>query len=105
VEHIERLDLPADHAAYAGHFPGAPILPGVVLLDAALHAVAHAVAHPLAPAGAWRIDSAKFFAPVRPGDRLELAYACTGPTRLRFEIRGADGRTFASGVISHVDGS
>jgi len=101
VEHIERLDLPADHAAYAGHFPGAPILPGVVLLDAALHAVAH----PLAPAGAWRIDSAKFFAPVRPGDRLELAYARTGPTQLRFEIRGADGRTFASGVISHVDGS
>ena len=101
MEHIERLDLPADHAAYAGHFPGAPILPGVVLLDAALHAVAH----PLAPAGAWRIDSAKFFAPVRPGDRLELAYARTGPTQLRFEIRGADGRTFASGVISHVYGS
>ncbi len=97
--HVEGLDIAADHAAYAGHFPGAPILPGVVLLDAALHAVTP----PDAPAGAWRIDSAKFFSAVRPGDRLQLAHERTGAARLRFEIRGADGRTFAAGVLSHAD--
>jgi len=39
------LQIPSDHPAYAGHFPGQPILPGVVLLDAAQRLIesAHAV--------------------------------------------------------------
>jgi 3-hydroxymyristoyl/3-hydroxydecanoyl-(acyl carrier protein) dehydratase len=27
------FDLSADHAAFAGHFPGKPILPGVIQID------------------------------------------------------------------------
>jgi 3-hydroxymyristoyl/3-hydroxydecanoyl-(acyl carrier protein) dehydratase len=97
MERVERLDISAEHAAYAGHFPGSPMLPGVVLLDAVLHAVA--------PPGPWRIETAKFFAAVRPGDPLQLAYACPSATRLRFEIRGADGGTLACGTMSRADGT
>ncbi len=100
MEHVEPLEIAADHAAYAGHFPGAPILPGAVLLDAALQALApHAAA-----GGAWRIETAKFFAVVRPGDRLEIVHARVGPARLRFTIRGTDGAARAAGLISHADG-
>ena len=34
--------VPLDHPAFAGHFPGKPILPGVVLLDVALQTIAGA---------------------------------------------------------------
>ncbi|HEY8356194.1 MAG TPA: 3-hydroxyacyl-ACP dehydratase [Ramlibacter sp.] len=63
------LEFAADHPAFAGHFPGAPIVPGVLLLDAALHALEAAG---LPPAG---IASAKFLQPVAPAQQLALA--CT----------------------------
>lgn len=63
------LEFPADHPAFAGHFPGAPIVPGVLLLDAALHALEAAG---LPPTG---IASAKFLQPVAPAQALSLA--CT----------------------------
>ena len=67
MKHVERLDIAPDHPAYAGHFPGAPILPGVVLLDAALLTMAAAVHFDLAAA---RISAVKFHAVVRPADQL-----------------------------------
>jgi 3-hydroxyacyl-[acyl-carrier-protein] dehydratase len=39
--------VPADHPSLAGHFPGAPVVPGVVVLDYALSRLAW-------PAGAGR---------------------------------------------------
>jgi 3-hydroxyacyl-[acyl-carrier-protein] dehydratase len=36
---ITILHIPAQHPAFDGHFPGAPLLPGVVLLDEILEAV------------------------------------------------------------------
>lgn len=84
------LPIEYDHPAYAGHFPGRPILPGVVLLDraqGALEAACHCRITGLA--------QAKFLSPVTPGEALELDYeACTNG--LRFEIR-CDMRRVASG--------
>jgi 3-hydroxymyristoyl/3-hydroxydecanoyl-(acyl carrier protein) dehydratase len=91
-----RLAVATDHPAYAGHFPGDPILPGVVLLDAALWALA---AESGRPAAAARIKSAKFHSPVRPGEILSLHF--TEPTAgdVRFEIR-CDARSVASGSVA-----
>lgn len=55
--------IPPDHPALAGHFPGNPIVPGVVLLDAVLRA---------AGLGRARLPSVKFHAPLRPGEEFTI---------------------------------
>lgn len=81
------LRVPVDHPAFAGHFPGAPILPGVVLLTWVLEAALAepALADLIGPAP--RIANAKFLSPVRPGDELtvQLIPSAQGQ-RLRFEV-------------------
>src|ERR1051325_2907980 len=83
------LHVPAHHPAFDGHFPGAPLLPGVVLLDEMLQAVR-------AESG-WTIASENFWHPVRRGGPLTLEQGpplAKGP--VRFPIRSA-GQPVASG--------
>ena len=94
-EHAMPLPIPADHPAYAGHFPGRPILPGVVLLDAALHALA---ARGGVQAGPVQLKSAKFLSPALPGEALTLHYAESPAGGFRFEIRCGE-RGVASGAV------
>ncbi len=87
------LNIAADHPAFAGHFPGTPILPGVVLLDAALHAAAAA-----APAAAWQIVTAKFHRVVRPGAVLTLEQETLPNGSVRFSVSEMD-ELVASGTL------
>ena len=41
------LNIPPDHPAFAGHFPGRPIVPGVLLLDHALLLAEQRMGRPL----------------------------------------------------------
>jgi 3-hydroxyacyl-[acyl-carrier-protein] dehydratase len=74
------LTIGADHPALAGHFPGAPIVPGVLLLDEIVSALA------IAGAQQWRIGAAKFLHPVRPGETLTLAHERLANGAIRFSI-------------------
>ncbi len=78
-----RLRFPAAHPAFAGHFPGAPMVPGALLLAAALDALG------LARAG-LEIASAKFLHPVPPGAEVEVSHRGN-----RIELR-AEGRVVAT---------
>lgn len=89
------LSIAADHPAYAGHFPGRPILPGVVLLDRTQAALESASG--LTVTG---IAMAKFLSPALPGDVLALDYEATD-TALRFEIRCGE-RRVATGRFTAV---
>lgn len=76
----------ADHPALAGHFPGNPVVPGVVLLDHVASAILAAhLGHRLAA-----VPQVKFLRPVRPGERVTIAYQ-PGPSPIRFTCSvGAD---------------
>ncbi len=90
------LTMPADHPAYDGHFPGAPVLPGAVLLAAAIDAIE--AAEPRS-AGRWRVPVMKFLGAVRPGEPLELEFHRLESGAIRFQL-DSRGRAIAEGTLS-----
>ena len=90
------LRIAADHPAYAGHFPGRPILPGVALLSEVMHAVALATGR---GTERWSLAAAKFLLPVTPGMALTLVQTPLEGGAVRFEVRSAAG-IVASGTLS-----
>jgi 3-hydroxyacyl-[acyl-carrier-protein] dehydratase len=87
------LLVPTQHPAFDGHFPGAPLLPGVVLLDEMLRAVESD-----GRGAGWSIATAKFLQAVRPGETLTLEHELLANGALRFAIRSA-GRPVATGTL------
>jgi len=97
------LSIAADHPAYTGHFPGNPVLPGVVLLDATLQALSRAGHGSAPPPQALRgpplqVATAKFQSMVRPGEALTLEHEVLPNGSIRFSIRAAD-RAVATGML------
>lgn len=95
MSRVTQWIVPADHPVFAGHFPGRPILPGVVLLDMVLHVVADAVEIGLE---ACEIGAVKFLSPAKPGDTLEIRHDFPVDGIIRFDISAGE-RKIASGNI------
>ena len=98
--------VPLDHPAFAGHFPGQPLLPGALILAEVMEAVQRV------PALAARLGShptlaaAKFLAPVRPGSTLsiELQPEPGAARGVRFDVR-CDGVVAVTGRWAAVQES
>lgn len=90
------LAIDARHPAFEGHFPGQPILPGVVLLAEAM-----AILESLQdrPPEQWTLASAKFLSPAKPGEALVMSHERLSTGAVRWEI-GAAGRVVATGLAT-----
>ena len=95
------LQIPLDHPAFAGHFPGAPIVPGVVLLDAVVHAarINQAEGTPdSVRADMCQISTAKFLSPVGPGELLTISCERAPSGSVHFTIVSGS-RKVATGTL------
>ena len=95
--------IAADHPSLPGHFPGRPLVPGVVMLERVIEAVEAAqFALGRAPLAApLRLPQVKFLQPLLPGElaRIELAPVEGAPARWRFRIL-RDAALLASGEVA-----
>lgn len=76
------LRIDPTHPALPGHFPGDPIVPGVVLLDRVIACI-ESEGRTLR-----RLLAVKFLAPLRPGEEAVIAFS--GDVRVRFRITRGD---------------
>lgn len=90
-----RFSIPEDHPALPGHFPGHPVVPGVVLLDRVAEALLR-----------WRgarivgMPQVKFMRPLLPGQSAEL-HLEDGVDSVRFKLLHDD-TLIASGQLEIV---
>jgi 3-hydroxyacyl-[acyl-carrier-protein] dehydratase len=93
AELIASLQAPLDHPCYEGHFPGRPVLPGVVLLELVAEAIGR---------GAPRaIGAVKFQRALLPGENFTLHWNAKG-ARVDFHCERA-GQPVAEGVFTFGD--
>jgi 3-hydroxymyristoyl/3-hydroxydecanoyl-(acyl carrier protein) dehydratase len=91
VDRNSKILAPLNHPSYDGHFPGNPVVPGVVLLELIVEAMARG-----APRSLSRV---KFQRAVKPGEAIELAWESIGDSvSFRCE-RG--GELLAEGVFGY----
>ena len=88
--------VPANHPAFPGHFPGRPIVPGVVLLDQAILFAEKLLG---TEALRWQIGNAKFLSPVGPGESLVFSLQPTPRGAIAFTVKSGD-RAVASGSLT-----
>jgi 3-hydroxymyristoyl/3-hydroxydecanoyl-(acyl carrier protein) dehydratase len=95
------VEVGADHPAFAGHFPGRPLLPGVALLAAVLEAAAAEPKLAAAVGDAPRLSWVKFLAPVGPHASLAISLRLDDAA-IDWQVDARDGAV-ASGRIARAD--
>ncbi|UXY16007.1 AMP-binding protein [Chitiniphilus purpureus] len=92
-----RCHVDATLAPFAGHFPELPVLPGVALIDWAVH---YGRRHFALPPDCTGMQAIKFQRAVRPGAVVSLRLAwLPGRGQLTFEYHAEDGTPHAGGRL------
>lgn len=93
--HRATLRVPGTHPALPGHFPGRPIVPGVVLLQCVLEEAERWLGHAVSVRA---LPQAKFSAPLLPEQDAELELRLTAD-ELRFSIT-RDAQVLTQGLFT-----
>lgn len=85
--------VPMTHPCVAGHFPGHPVVPAVVMLER----VVGALCAWQGPMRMTRLEHARFVAVLRPGEAFRIALAQAGASAVQFACQREDGTPLAHG--------
>jgi len=96
----QAFTIPLDHPALPGHFPGNPVVPGVVVLD---HVIRTLEAAGVPPTRLRRLKQVKFIEPLLPAEEALVTIDTTDAV-LTFSVTRR-GRTIAKGVFEFCGGS
>lgn len=77
------VSIAPDHPSLAGHFPGNPVVPGVVILQQVMDAIEQRYG----PFRLLGLTWVKFLRPVRPGAAMLIALGEPAGERLEFVCR------------------
>ena len=101
--------IAADHPSLPGHFPGRPLVPGVLLLDRVLDAIdaAQAELGLAPPGGPLRWPQVKFLQPLLPGEtaRIQLQRSDADVPRWRFRVLRGDDLLATGEVVTATPGA
>lgn len=90
-----KFRIGADHPALPGHFPGRPIVPGVVILDRVQQAIARSDVAINAP---LTLAQVKFLQPLLPSEDADIVLEST-PRGWKFRVLRGDA-LIASGDLA-----
>jgi len=93
--------IPKDHPSFTGHFPGNPVVPGVVILGEVVNALRMRDGSDVEVLGA---PSIKFLHPLRPEDSLVIVLDSERSGVVAFTCMSA-GRAIAAGRLAYQAGS
>jgi 3-hydroxymyristoyl/3-hydroxydecanoyl-(acyl carrier protein) dehydratase len=91
------MKISMQHASLAGHFPGNPVVPGVVLLDAVAQALAERVGRAVTVTG---MPSVKFLAPLLPEEEFSIAITLKDGGRAGFDV-ATDAHKILTGSVTY----
>ncbi|MDH4328654.1 MAG: hypothetical protein OEV77_09035 [Nitrospira sp.] len=100
MTHERTVSIGHDHPSLAGHFPGHPVVPGVVLLGEVIETLRRSAAA-LSVTG---LPLVKFSSPLKPGEAVTIHVDQDEAALVSFSCRVGT-RLIASGVIEVTSGA
>jgi 3-hydroxymyristoyl/3-hydroxydecanoyl-(acyl carrier protein) dehydratase len=92
-----RVTISEGHPSLAGHFPGHPVIPGVVMLGEVMSVIRQATGRNIEFVG---MPSAKFLSPLNPGEPLTIRLDQQGDGATEFTCTTGS-RLIASGCLRY----
>ncbi|MEQ1793223.1 MAG: hypothetical protein ABL970_03445 [Nitrospira sp.] len=97
MTHERVVSISPDHPALPGHFPGHPVVPGVLVMDEVIETLRECLGQTLVVTG---LPSIKLSSPLLPGERLTIEITQEDSDTVAFTCR-VDQRIVAAGSIRY----